>query len=373
MGKEASTSYFAGGNTAQGFISLFRYIPGSETKRLLIIKGGPGTGKSTLLKRLQAKALAAGLKTELFYCSSDPASLDGLSVPALGFAAVDGTAPHTMDPVLPGAYDEIVDFGQCWRKEKLQSKRHVIAELAGRKSLCFSQAYQYLKEGAVVLDKLRWLTARAMDYRAANRMVLRLLGELADALPQKEEEPKERQLFAGAITPKGFLNFYPSIFKGLERFYYLTGEPGTGKSFLLGRIRQTVKDAGYQLYTFRCSFDPQRVDAVVIPAIKTAFVKMTYPHTFSLDPLQLVREQSTIALNRYINTALFKKYTAERTENTERFWYLLGKAVEFLRHAKQAHEKLEEIYREAMDYRCLEKLQGQLSEELLADNHLPGQ
>ena len=93
MGKEASTSYFAGGNTAQGFYSLFRYIPGSETKRLLIIKGGPGTGKSTLLKRLQAKALAAGLKTELFYCSSDPASLDGLSVPALGFAAVDGTAP----------------------------------------------------------------------------------------------------------------------------------------------------------------------------------------------------------------------------------------------------------------------------------------
>ena len=43
--------YFAGGNTARGFFSLYdSNFAGLE--KVFILKGGPGTGKSTLMKKI---------------------------------------------------------------------------------------------------------------------------------------------------------------------------------------------------------------------------------------------------------------------------------------------------------------------------------
>jgi hypothetical protein len=39
---------------------------------------------------------------ELFYCSSDPDSLDGIVLPLQQTGMVDATAPHVQDPTLPG-------------------------------------------------------------------------------------------------------------------------------------------------------------------------------------------------------------------------------------------------------------------------------
>jgi hypothetical protein len=42
---------FPGGNTSKGFYSLYRYILSQdEARRIICIKGGPGTGKSSLMK-----------------------------------------------------------------------------------------------------------------------------------------------------------------------------------------------------------------------------------------------------------------------------------------------------------------------------------
>lgn len=45
--------FFPGANTSRGFYSLFHYIlPQEFAKRIICIKGGPGTGKSYLMKKL---------------------------------------------------------------------------------------------------------------------------------------------------------------------------------------------------------------------------------------------------------------------------------------------------------------------------------
>ena len=87
--------YFLGGNTPTGFYSLYHQLSDPARMRALyIIKGGPGSGKSTLMRRVERRARAAGLETEQVLCSGDPDSLDALILPQLRAALVDGTAPQ---------------------------------------------------------------------------------------------------------------------------------------------------------------------------------------------------------------------------------------------------------------------------------------
>ncbi|MEN6316085.1 MAG: ATPase [Clostridiaceae bacterium] len=89
---------FPGGNTSKGFYSFYQYIISQEdAKRIFILKGGPGVGKSTFMKKIAARMLERGYDAEYMHCSSDNSSLDGIVIPKIGIAMIDGTAPHVVD------------------------------------------------------------------------------------------------------------------------------------------------------------------------------------------------------------------------------------------------------------------------------------
>lgn len=72
--------FFLGANTPQGFVSRFDQLADPAGGwREFVIKGGPGTGKSTLMKRVAAAAEGRCEQIELIHCSSDADSLDGSS------------------------------------------------------------------------------------------------------------------------------------------------------------------------------------------------------------------------------------------------------------------------------------------------------
>ena len=85
---------FLGANSAQGFYSLYDQLLSGRFNDLLILKGGPGCGKSTLMRRVAEELTAAGQIPVYVHCSGDPDSLDGVLFPKLRAALVDGTAPH---------------------------------------------------------------------------------------------------------------------------------------------------------------------------------------------------------------------------------------------------------------------------------------
>ena len=92
-------SYFLGANSYRGFYSLYDdLISLPDVSRLFIIKGGAGCGKSTFMKTIATAANDAGLDVERVLCSGDPESLDGIFIPRLRVAYVDGTAPHAAVP-----------------------------------------------------------------------------------------------------------------------------------------------------------------------------------------------------------------------------------------------------------------------------------
>ena len=119
-----NTNCFLGANTAGGFVSRFDQLhTDRRVKKLVILKGGPGCGKSTFMKKLRATAAELGADTECYPCSSDPASLDGILIPAAGLAIVDGTAPHAVATKrsrhgVPAA--DLIQFSSALRRRLLR-------------------------------------------------------------------------------------------------------------------------------------------------------------------------------------------------------------------------------------------------------------
>ena len=66
-----SIQYFLGANSPTGFYSLYdQLLPPEQASAIYILKGGPGCGKSTLMRRVAALAQEAGEPVEYILCSS---------------------------------------------------------------------------------------------------------------------------------------------------------------------------------------------------------------------------------------------------------------------------------------------------------------
>jgi hypothetical protein len=144
--KQNIIKYFAAANSYNGFVSFFDTIfNSSKFNRVYILKGGPGTGKSSFMKNVSS-FFKDNCVIEEIYCSSDPESLDGIIVESNGkrIAVLDGTAPHERDAVIPGAIDEIINLGDSWDDQWLMAKREKILKLSSEKKKAYKSGYNYL-------------------------------------------------------------------------------------------------------------------------------------------------------------------------------------------------------------------------------------
>ena len=139
-------AYFLGSSGKNGFFSCFSQLtPKIDGQYTYIIKGGPGTGKSSMMKKIAEEMEKREIECERIYCSSDPSSLDGVIFPSLRVSIADGTSPHIMDPDYPGASAEIINLGDCWNKEKLRENREKIIELTDKNKACHQRSRRFIE------------------------------------------------------------------------------------------------------------------------------------------------------------------------------------------------------------------------------------
>ncbi len=86
--------------------------------------------------------------------------------------------------------------------------------------------------------------------------------------------------FLGANSPQGFYSLYDQLIDPAQAraIYILKGGPGCGKSSLMGRVAHCAEEAGERVEYIHCSGDPDSLDAILLPACKTALVDGTAPH-----------------------------------------------------------------------------------------------
>jgi hypothetical protein len=169
MAKGTIRHLFPGGNTSLGFFSYYDYIlPQEEAAHIFILKGGPGTGKSTFMKKIAYEMTDRGYNVEFMHCSSDPNSLDGVVIPAARIAFIDGTSPHVVDPKNPGAVDEIIHLGDFWDENGVKENRSGITNDNKEIGRYFARAYRYIKAAASVYEDITVINSLAADGAAVN-------------------------------------------------------------------------------------------------------------------------------------------------------------------------------------------------------------
>ena len=135
MNNGLETRYFLSALTGAGYYALHRQFLRPPERYFCILKGGPGCGKSTFLKRVGDAGQAAGLAVVRLHCAGDPASLDGVYFPEKRSGFFDGTAPHTVEPAL---------FGGCRRA---RCARHAGAGLSRGPRGCAPPGKERLRAG----------------------------------------------------------------------------------------------------------------------------------------------------------------------------------------------------------------------------------
>ena len=153
---------FFGASTMDGSVNYIEGLTDGLGSRYYI-KGRPGTGKSTFLKKLAAFAEKNGYDTEVYYCSFDNNSLDMVVVRDLSFAVFDSTAPHEVFPVKSG--DVILDFyresGLLGIDEKFSGEIDYISK---KYAIKIKQGLSYLRLGNSFESELEFYYDKTLNF-----------------------------------------------------------------------------------------------------------------------------------------------------------------------------------------------------------------
>ncbi|WP_338471103.1 PRK06851 family protein [Niallia sp. XMNu-256] len=351
--------YFAGGNTARGFYSLFDSSL-ADLDRIFILKGGPGTGKSTLIKSVGNHWSEKGYDIEFLHCSSDPDSVDGVIVPSLMVGIFDGTAPHVIEPKLPGAVEEYINLGEAWDSKGLASRKSEIKDLSKKVSEAFQNAYKTYGEALKIHDEWEKIYYKNMDLAKADELTEKLkesfFGEVTLNKPSKIQHR-----FLGAATPIGPVDFVSNLTADIEKRYFIKGRPGCGKSTMLKKIVTEGENRGFDLEVYHCGFDPQSLDMVIIRELGIAIFDSTAPHEYfpSRDSDEIIEMYGTV-----IAAGTDELYEKELNECQIKYRDKMTQGTGCLANAKTLREKLEAIYIEHMDFTIVEKHKHRIQSEI---------
>lgn len=120
--------YFAEGMTTRGYISLLpNMMP--NWQRVYVLLGGPGTGKSTLIKVIGLELLDRGYDVDFLRSVRDPNSMAGFIMPQMGLAMLDAMEVSPIRWRAPGVVEKFIDFCIFCDELKLEKQRSQIFKL----------------------------------------------------------------------------------------------------------------------------------------------------------------------------------------------------------------------------------------------------
>lgn len=348
---------FAGNNTSKGFFSYFdNLIKADEAKHIYILKGGPGVGKSTFMKKIALKMLEEGYSAEYIHCSSDNESLDGIIIPELKIALIDGTAPHTIDPVIPGAVDEIVNLGIYLDSYQLEKHKTKIIQLLQNISRIYKSAFRYLEAACIVSEEINSICDQYIDSMKFNEMCIQAIEKMFPENAICIKPGNIRKLFSESYTSSGYINYTPSLCQG-KKIWAVVGENTNYSSKFLNRMAEEAVRRGYDIECYYRPLTPESIQHIYVPQMNLMIISAENHMSNSYDEV--------FDLHLIMDSGNFKTRISEIENNLHLYDLLVKNALEKLSDTKKMHDLLEVFYVNSMNFKgvdeCFESILSQLT------------
>ncbi len=339
MAMEHQNVLFAAANTSGGFVSQFGtlFSPDSgEWEKIYIIKGGPGTGKSSFMRRIGDMAEKRGLQVDYLLCSSDTKSLDGVRIPALGVAVLDGTAPHTVDPIHPGAVEEIINMGMFFDLETLRAHLPEIRDAQERNGAAHRMAARYLHAAGELREMQRKLAVGAYLEEKARKAAGRMIGGKSSRNGENMEPPR----FATAISTQGIVHLRTPEQAAGKRIY--VSDKRRTASFFLETLWDEAQRRGIAAIRYAYPLCPSETEGVYLPVLDTVYYTDCYG---TLEASDTVLNTDRFFDHTILTTVREKYRFAGKCVSS-----LLEGACDALAEAGRIHDDLETYYIASMDF-----------------------
>ena len=334
--------YFLGANTASGFYSLYEeFIDPSDGDFVWFIKGGPGNGKSTFMRRVAEAAEAAGHQVEYAMCSGDPASLDGICIPDLKVRYVDATSPHIQEPPLFGAAGRYLDLSAFYKKN-VKWDSGAIAEYFRLYREQYARAYDYFA-AAKYADSGRipgLITGR--EHAAVREMAATLLKKLPAGSGYREIHR-----FMSANTCEG-LTVFPEMAYRIGDIYTVSGAALLQDTFFRA-IAEESRKKEQPVILCPNPLDADLLEGVLLPEAGISFL-MSYNNI-----KHPVKPRKNIRLDTVIPAEQLRAVREESKKCASLCAGLMQQGENCLKRAKQYHDALEELYHSTVDFAALER------------------
>lgn len=346
-----TNTYFLGSNSKDGFASLYDFFPG-EGVFLHIIKSGPGTGKSGFMRRIGKQAEAQGLDVEYVLCSGDPDSLDGVYIPGLKTAWVDGTAPHVTEPAYFGVSADYVNLGRFCRLPFSEAEAQHVRELNLRYKALYARAYAALAAAAEAQG-----AAPAVFTEEELAVVRRRISSVLERQIVHPASAPGRltRRFLSANSCLGRVMLDRSV-NSLCKLIYQVDDAFLGAAPALDYACRRALELGADVIACPSPLCPEQLEAVLLPAYDLAFTSGEW----EFEKVRHMRIDSLIPAERQ------RAVRGELREVNALRGRCLGLAYDRLREAKALHDELETVYKAHMDFPALDAYTASVIESTFA-------
>ena len=334
--------FYLGACSPQGFASHYDSLL-HEHLRLNIIKGGSGCGKSTFMRRIGRAAQERGLDVSYILCSSDPDSLDGVVIPALETAFVDGTAPHVLEPSLCGGSMNYVNFGAFYDRAAMRQSEDEIRAAQALNAAQYPHVTACLSAADKLLDSVRAVTS-ACAYTEQTTSLAECLA--LSVLRPSGESPRTAERFLSAVTPKG-LRFCTQTPAALCARVYVLRDNYLLAPRLLSRLHELAQAGGHACIVCHSPLLPEGAPShLLLPTADAAFITET--RDFPYDGPCFCRIDLDAILPQEARRSL--TFCGKTVSS------LLYQAASHLREAKRQHDRIEALCHPFVDFEAVDDL-----------------
>lgn len=357
--KQIYVDFFLGSNSETGFVSHFAQLQNPDAgEKAYILKGGPGTGKSSLMKKL-GKALAQRENyVERIHCSSDPDSLDAVCLPIGKTSVLDGTPPHAMEPRYPGAVEMPVNLLDCMDEAQVEKNREEIVKISRTIAACHKKFCELLRCANVLLDENRKMIYPFIDSAKIRRTVERIVKR--ECRKKNSATGIEKSRMLSAFTPDGLVTYEGTVNTLCKNVYFINDEYRVCAPYFMELLKKRIKEAGYTYYICYSPWKPkEEIDHILIPELSLAFVTVN-----RYIPMDSVEPSKVIHATRFIEKEIFKIKKQRFSFYKKTANEVLQEGIKTLKKAKEEHDVLESYYIPAMDFEGIDLKYEKLLEKL---------